>query len=164
MNLESMSKNTVTFLFELIKNEGLCRLLVNNDSTPFTTIVDNKTDLINPASPNAKIHPFPFDPDATTVDGSFIRVYYNKGTFNENEIIVNHDVIVDVIVARSLWLISDNKISMIRPYEIMGRVIDMLGEKSVCPNKLKFEGFQHLYVNTKFDCLRLYATDWSVET
>ena len=164
MKLESMSSNIVNIMLELIKNEGLCRLLVSNDSTPFVTPVSDRTILINPTSDKAKIFPYPFDIDATTADICEIRVYYNTGKFNENETIAESQLLIDVICARSLWLISDNNRSLIRPYEIIGRIIDMLGRNSLNTTvKLNFESYQHLYINTKYDALRLYCNYMSVE-
>lgn len=167
MKLESMSKNIVKIMGELIKNDGLNMLLVNNVSNPFDPTLPeiNPKKLIVPNNPFSKIYPYPFDPDATTTDASFIRVYYNDGAFNANEVIAEAQLHIDVIVAKSLWLIDDGTDALIRPYEIAGRVITMLGATSVGSKiKLKFDGYQHLYVNPKFDAIRLYANYMSVET
>lgn len=165
MKMESMSKNIVNIMTELAKNEGLARLLVNNVSNPFNTPVLDKNRLIIPDATESKIYPYPFDIEATVKDGSFIRVYYNNGDFNDNEVIAESQLHIDIIVARSLWLINDGSRSMIRPYEIMGRVIDMVGKRSLNSTiKLKFEGYQHLYINPKFDAIRLYSTYMSIES
>lgn len=165
MKMESMSKNIVNVMLELAKNEGLARLLVNNDVNPFLKPVNDKSVLINNSSDDSKIFPYPFSPDATISDSSFIRVYYNDGDFNENEVIAESNLHIDIIVARSLWLINDGERSMIRAYEIMGRVIDMVGKRSINSTvKLKFEGYQHLYINPKFDAIRLYCNYMSIET
>lgn len=160
MRMESMSKNVVAIMQQLTKNQGLARLLVNNDSTPFDTPVVDSNKLMM-----TKIFPYPFDPDAQTIDESFIRVYYNDGDFDEIEVIAESNLHVDIIVARSLWLINDGERSMIRPYEIMGRVMDSIGKRSLNSTiKIKFDSYQHLYVNPKYDCIRLYANYMSVET
>lgn len=165
MKMESMSRNIVNIMTELSKNEGLARLIVNNESNPFTKPVEDKSKLIIPNADESKIFPYPFNIEATIKDGSFIRVYYNNGDFNENEIIAESQLHIDIIVARSLWLINDGEKSMIRPYEIMGRIFDMLGKRSLNSTiKLKFEGYQHLYINPKFDAIRLYSSYMSVET
>lgn len=165
IKMESMSKNIVDIMFQLIKNEGLVRLLVNNESSPLAKDVTiDKKKLINPSSVESKILPYPFDVEATISDGAFIRVYYNDGNFNDNEVIAESQIHIDIICARSLWLINDNDKSLIRPYEIMGRVIDMIGKRSLNSTiKLKFEGYQHLYINTQFDAIRLYCNYMSVE-
>lgn len=167
MKFDSLSRNIVNILFELSKNEGLARLLVHEVGNPFDPSLPaiNKNNLIIPSSGEARIFPYPFDSEATVEDGCFIRAYYNTGQLGAGEIIAESEIHIDIIVAKSLWLISDNmKKSLIRPYEIMGRVTDMIGSRSNNTTiKLKFEGFQHLYVNPKFDCIRLYANYMSVE-
>jgi len=167
MKMESMPKNIVDIMFELTKNDGLAMLLINNESKPFDKPVSDsdKMNMIKPNSEKTKIFPYPFDTEATVTDGSFIRVYYNDGDFNENEVIAESQIHIDIICAKTLWLINDGTRSTIRPYEIMGRIIDKIGKRSLNSTiKLKFEGYQHLYINQKFDAIRLYASYMSVET
>ncbi|QOV08240.1 putative tail terminator protein [Bacillus phage Kirov] len=165
MRLDSLSKNVVKVMKTLCLNEGLVKLLANNQYNPFDTsipVIKNPYDLINPNSVNCKIKPFPFEVEATTQDGSYIRVYYNDAEFNENEVIAETRLHIDIICAKSLWLIEG---SMIRPYEILARVTNMVGQRAVGNNiKLKFNGFQHLAVNEKFDAIRLYSDYFTVET
>ena len=174
MKMESMSKNIVKIMVELANNDGLARLLINNNSTPFATSVD-KSKIITTNADESKIFPYPFDVEAQTEDGSFIRVYYNNGEFNSNEVIAESQLHIDIICARSLWLINSGNPtpqkpngdgeSQIRPYEIMGRVVDMVGKRGLSKTiKLKFDGWQHLYINTKFDAIRLYGNYMSVES
>jgi hypothetical protein len=148
---------------ELIKNDGLNKLLYNNAKNPFDPTlpaVNGNTLLMT------KIMPYPFDLEAQVEDGSFIRFYYNNGDFDGSEVIMESQLNIDIVVAKSLWLINDNnKQSLIRPYEIMTRIVDMLGKRSLNSTiRLEFEGWQHLSVNTKFDAIRLYANYFSVET
>lgn len=184
--INNLSSNIVNIMFELAKNDGLARLLVNenlpfdkskpniiNPST-FGTNKDDRMKLINPSNPDSKISPYPFDPEATIKDSAFIRVYYNQGEFNENETIQEMQLNIDIVVAKSLWLINggsktsqhpngDGK-SLIRPYEIMDRVVDIVGKRSFSNLiRVKFDGWQHLAVNTKFDAIRLYSDYFSVE-
>lgn len=172
MKLETMSKNIVNVVTTLSKNEMLGRLLTHDVPTPY--LIDlakpNPSDLINLTSSKAKIFPYPFDPEATEYDGSFIRVYYSTGEFNDNETIAESTLTIDVIVSKTLWLINDKAKptdrgqSLIRPYDIAGRVIDLVGKRSIGSSvKLKFQGYSHLYVNAKFDCIRLYADYMSIE-
>jgi hypothetical protein len=167
MRLESLSKNIVKIMFELSKNEGLNRLLTLNVDNPFDpnlSVVDG-VKLINPNSPQYCIKPYPFDVEAETAESSSIRVYYNDGDFNENEVISETRLHIDIIVAKDLWLINNGTDSLIRPYEILSRVTDMVGKRSLNSTiKLKFDGFQHLAVNTKFDAIRLYSEYYTVET
>ena len=161
-----MSNNIIDIMFTLIKNDGLLRLIVNNDDEPMSKPVNlSVKELINPKSNNSKILPLPFNENATKDEGTFIRVYYNDGELNENEVIADSQIHIDIICAKSLWLINDGNKSLIRPYEIMGRVMDMLGRRSVSPTiKLHFNTYQHLYINSKYDAIRLYCEYMSIET
>lgn len=167
MKLESMSKNIVSVVSTLSKNEMLGRLLTHDVSNPYdpSLIKPLPSDLINLKSTKAKIFPYPFDPEATEYDGSFIRVYYSSGEFNENETIADSTLTIDVVCSKTLWLINNGRESVVRPYDIAGRVIDLVGKRSIGSTvQLKFTGYSHLYVNSKFDCIRLYADYMSVES
>jgi len=168
MKLETMSKNVVSVVWTLAHNPMLGRLLTTDFADPYDVEkypAPDPKELMNPNSSDAKIFPYPFDADATTLDGSFIRVYYNDGDFNSNETIAEAQLHIDIIVSKDLWLIhNDRNESLIRPYDIMGRVIDLVGRRSIGKGaKIKFTGYQHLYVNTQFDCIRLTAEYMSVE-
>lgn len=167
MKLNNLSQHVVGVINELARNEGLIQLLINDVINPFDKDVDEnvKKNIANPNSNSCRLFPYPFDPEATIADSSFIRVYYNQGEFDESQTIQEMSMHVDIIVAKSLWLINDHnrKQRLIRPYEIMDRVVDMVGRRSVSPIKLNFTGWQHLSVNTKFDCIRLYSDYFSVE-
>ena len=166
MRTESMSNNIIDIILSLAKNDGLLRLIVNNDDEPMKKPVKlSVKDLIYPRNCNAKILPLPFDVNATEDESSFIRVYYNDGELNENEVIADSQIHIDIICAKSLWLINDGDKSLIRPYEIMSRVMDMLGRRSVNTKiKLHFNSYQHLYINSKYDAIRLYCEYMSIET
>jgi hypothetical protein len=167
MKIDTMSRNIVRILKLLSKNDMLVRLIANNQDNPLSHPVTLQTkDLINPRADDAKFLPFPFDVEAQTEDGSFVRIYYNQGEFNEGETISEAQLNIDIIVAKSLWLIYDDtkKESLIRPYEIMERIVDLLGRKGIGDIRLEIDGYQHLYINTKFDCIRLYCQYTSLET
>lgn len=163
-----MSRNIIRIINTLAKNDGLVRLLINNQGDPLSHEVTDhiKKNITKPSSEDARIFPYPYDEEATVEESSFIRVYYNDGTFNASETIADCDLHIDIIVARNLWLIHDNakNESLIRPYEIMDRVVDTLGRRGMGQVKVDISGFQHHYVNTKFDCIRLYCTYTSIET
>lgn len=172
MKLHTMSKNIVDILTMLSKSKELAKLLYFNVENPMMQPDANLpkwNELIRPSGVDAKIFPFPFDPDgSTSEDGSFIRVYYNDGEFNSNETVAESVLIIDVIVSNNLWLINNTNVlgkkeSLVRPYEIAGRVIEAVGRRSVSTVKLNFTGYKHHYVNTQFQCIRLYADYMSVE-
>lgn len=166
IKLGSLSKDVVKTMMALSKNEGIARLLVNHEENPFENPVgDNKVHLANPKSELCKIFPYPFDTTATENQGVSIRVYYNNGTLNENEVISEMQLHIDIIVSKDLWLINNGEESMIRPYEIMSRVVETIGRKGVgSAIRLDIDGWQHLSVNTKIDAIRIYCENFSVET
>lgn len=166
MKLHTMSKNIVNIMVTLANNEMLGRLLIHDVNNPYDLNLSKPemSSLIKPDSSMAKIHPYPFDPEATTEDGSFIRIYYNQGQFDSSEAIAEAEIHIDIVCSKTLWLIDNGRESLIRPYDIAGRVVELLGRHSIGKLvKLQFEGYQHMYVNTKFDCIRLYANYMSVE-
>uniref|UniRef100_A0AB39C6Z9 Uncharacterized protein n=1 Tax=Bacillus phage KoopaTroopa TaxID=3234046 RepID=A0AB39C6Z9_9CAUD len=163
MRFDSLSKNVVNVMKALSNNQGLLQLLVNDVENPFdpNLPVINGSNVINPKHALCRIKPYPFDVEATDTNGSFIRVYYNYGDLDESETISETTLHIDIVVAKELWLIKGN---MIRPYEIMARVIDMVGKRGVGTGiKLNINGFQHLAVNTKFDAIRITSEYMTVE-
>lgn len=163
MRFDSLSKNVVNVMKTLSNNQGLLQLLVNDVDNPFdpNLPVINPANVINPKHQLCRIKPYPFDVEATETNGSFIRVYYNYGDLDESEVISETTLHIDIVVAKELWLIKGE---MIRPYEIMARVIDMVGKRAVGNGiKLKMSGFQHLAVNTKFDAVRITSEYMTVE-
>lgn len=160
MKLESMSKNIVSILESLSKNEELRRVLALDVKNPYDRSNPSPTakELLKEGGANQRLFPYPFDLEATTLEGSFIRVYYNDFDFNSNEVIMESELHIDIIVSKSLWTINNGKESFIRPYDLASRVISLVGRRSVgAHRKIEFTGGTHMYVNTKFDCIRLYA-------
>lgn len=166
--LEFLSSTVVNIMTELGRDEVLSRLLLSNESDPYSYVLPSNYSnrIISPKDEICKISPTPFDPTAQEKSESFIRVYYNQGSFDSVEVILEPQLFIDVVVAKDLWLISNKntKQSLIRPYEIMGRIVSRVGRQSLNgKTKMKFSGFAHLSVNTKFDALRLYCDSFSVE-
>jgi len=175
MRLESMSKTVVSIVDTLSSNEELRRLLSLDTSNPYgqdRSLITSEDDIKKNNGVKQRIFPFPFEEDAQTKDGSFIRVYYNDADFDASEVIAESVLHIDIVVSKNLWLISGNRKDtngktqrLVRPYELAGRIIDLVGRRSISnSHKVKFTGLQHMYVNAKFDCIRLYAEYMSVET
>ncbi len=170
LKLERMSKNIVGLLTSFNDNEGIMRLVYNDVSNPLETELKiDKKKVRNPNSKESRIKPYPFDFDTTQTDGVSIRAYYNYGELNSNETVAESDLHIDIIVNKKLWLIN-SKVkgvpeSLVRPYEIMSRVVEVVGRSQ--PNttkRFKVNGFQHLSINADYDALRLYLSYFSVET
>lgn len=178
VKMNYLSDNIIKIMNELSKDEGLVKLLLNNEDCPIQTDLPNEfvlsgstndkkyRKIIKPNDDFCRISPIPFTPEAITDDNSFIRVYYNIGEFDGSEVINELQLNIDIVVAKSLWLIHDkdrNK-SQIRPYEIMARIVDRIGKRSGNPLiQVDFNGFQHLSVNTKFDAIRLYSEYFNIK-
>lgn len=181
MQLHRMSANIVDILKILSANPALGKLLYNDKDCPFNESLPaidkilgiGKGKLVDPSDIiKSNISPVPFNPEAYPSDRSFLRVYYNNGDFSPNEVISESQLHIDIVVANTLWLINDSVdgvkskgVSKIRPYEIMDRVIDLVGKNSLNSSvKLKINGWNHLYINNRFNSIRLYAEYMSVES
>lgn len=164
VKIHTMSKNIVNIMQALSYNDHLINmLLINENDIAFTNEnrpagFTNNSQIINQNDEFCRISPVPFDPEAQEEDKSFIRVYYSDGEFG-SEVVSVSNLVIDIIVAKSLWLIFDRNINqgLIRPYVIMDDIIDTIGRYSGSLVSIDFQGFRHLAVNTKFDAIRLYA-------
>lgn len=173
-----MSDDIVGIMNALRYNDRLVNLLIideteasfTNDNRPKNFIntddIDKKNiQIVKQDSAFCRIHPTPFNPEAEENDKTMLRIYYNQGEF-DSEIITESSLHIDIIVAKSLWLIYDESEGrqIIRPYEIIDCIIDTIGRRSGNPLvSINFTGYQHLAVNTKFDAIRLYSEDFNAE-
>ena len=174
LTIDRMSSNIVLVMEALAINESIFKLIYFKDGSPMkhdiqnpVTAEDKKArdifvngDIKNLNSSHNKITPLPFNPEAQENDEIFIRVYYNQGSITNNEIIHSSQMHIDIICAKSLWLVSDEVrgIALVRPYALMSRIMELVGNKND-NNEVKvgnFVGFQHLSVNQKFECIRMY--------
>lgn len=173
MKTSTLSKNIIQVMNALRYNDRLVNLalidnndiefVIGNRPSDFESNVDNmprkNLQIVNQNSKFCRILPTPFNPNAEDEDKTMIRVYYNQGDF-DGEIISQTSLFIDIIVAKSRWLIYDQaqQEQMVRPYEIMTEIIETIGRKSGNPLiTVNFTGWQHLAVNTKFDAIRLYS-------
>lgn len=174
LTIDRMSSNIVAVMNALSRNESIFKLLYFEDDKPMNhDIVNPQSDedkrakkvfidgsIKNLKSNNNRISPLPFDSEATTEDSIFVRVYYNQGTITSNELIHDTQMHIDVICAKSLWLMQDDvrQLGLIRPYALASRIMEEVGNRND-NNEIRvgnFVGFQHLTVNQKFECIRLY--------
>lgn len=174
LTIDRMSSNVILVMEALARNESIFKLLYFKDSSPFKHDIQNPIlqedvkarnvfvngDIKKINSVNNKITPLPFNPEAQENDEVFIRIYYNQGSIGSNEIIHSAQMHIDIICAKSLWLVDDEvrRIPLVRPYALMSRVMELVGNKND-NNEVKvgnFVGFQHLSVNNKFECIRMY--------
>lgn len=162
-SLHSMSSNVVDIMQVLSQNMGIRTLLYINDAMPFHPKHQDKiptpTELMSPKSNKRRIYPVSFNMNAQLDDRTEIRVYYNVGRFDSSGKHIDYNMHIDIICAKDLWLIQDHvkQKSLIRPYEIMSRIVDSTGKHNY--NGINLGApvqFQMLSVNEKFDALRIY--------
>lgn len=178
VKMRYMSKNLINSMIALSQDEGLMKLLLNNQDNPLScelpkgfigngkSNVKKFSKIIEQSSSYCRISPIPFSLDIKTEEGSFIKMYYQKGEFDNIEVVNNLSFNIDIIVAKKLWLIHDDLTDepLIRPYEIMDRVIDILGRNAIGNSyKLDITDFQHLAVNDKFDSIRIYCETYHIK-
>lgn len=150
IKLENLSSNLIYILNQTVTSQNLCKLLYYNDKDALT-----QTDIANTSTLKmTKIYPYPFNTQATTESCSQLNIYYPEGEI-KNRVIEYTDVYFDIVVAKELWLINDNKI---RPYEILKEIFTLFYEEIITSvGKLIFGKFYHIPVNIKFDAIRIRA-------
>lgn len=162
-SLNQMSNNIVDVMEALARNKGIRALLYINEDTPFSSEFDSRIpsyqEMISPVSEKRRISPVSFDMEAQQEDRSEIRVYYNVGRFDASGKYVDYNMHIDIICAKNLWMIKDpvKGKSLIRPYEIMSRIFDSIGQQNI--NQINIgrpTNFQMLSVNENFDAIRIY--------
>lgn len=154
MQIELLSNNIIIVLKEILKHQNICKLLYYNNSTPLS-----QEDLTLPANNLIlkKIFPYPFDSEVVTEDCSQVRIWYPSGKFKGGGNININNIFIDIVVSKSLFLINIDGKEKIRPYEIMKEILQIFNSDISTLGKLHFIDFFHLFVNEKFDMLRLRA-------
>ena len=154
MKIELLSENLIIILQEVMKQQNLCKLIKYNQSNPLS-----QTDLVLPASSllMTSIFPYPADVETITEDCVQLRCWIPGGKFAGADISIN-DIFMDIVVAKSLFLITIGGKPMLRPYVIMKELIDTFDGNSIATlGKLGFKTFAHLTANSKFDLFRIKA-------
>lgn len=151
VNIELMSDNLTLLLSEVIEVPEIVKYLTYNQKNPLS-----QPNVVSPSSLILKkIHPYPFDPIATTEDCTELRIYYPEGVFDSSGAVVETCVYIDIVVAKTLWLINDGK-AAIRPYMIMKYLFEHFHKKSIGTlGRVEFTNFAHLHINETFDAIRI---------
>ena len=162
VSMGHMSNNVVDVMKSLADNYGIRALLYIDEDNPLDKehreIVPNSLEILKQNSDKNRISPVSFNMDAQIDDRTEIRVYYNIGRFSTEGRHIDYNMHIDIICAKNLWLITDvlgN--SKIRPYEIMSRIFDVIGQRNI--NQINIGRpvqFQMLSVNERFDAIRIY--------
>ena len=172
-SLHNMSNNIVDIMSALAQNTGIRTLLYIDEEEPFhdkyEDMVPTPQEILSTKSDKRRIYPVSFNMNAQVDARTEIRVYYNIGRWDKSGKHIDYNMHIDIICAKDLWLIRDliKGKSLIRPYEIMSRIIDSTGRHNINGLNLgRPVQFQMLSVNESFDALRIYynTTDISGNT
>ena len=156
MRLKQLSPTLITIMDEILKNENLCKLLqYGNKGNPFAEPdITNKDSLIM-----SKIFPFPFDNQVTTEEGIQLRIYYFDRGITANNTVTNVIIHFDIVCSKSrdTWLMNDGEMKF-KPDEIVSEITDHFSDKIIKNiGKLNFQRGYNVYVNDKFDIIRLVS-------
>jgi hypothetical protein len=155
MKLELLSDNLIIILQEIMKQQNLCKLINYNESTPLA-----QTDLVLPASSLLRTSLFPYSSDDETIveDCVQLRVWVYTGNFKGADISIN-DVFLDIVIAKSLFLITIDGEPKLRPYEIMKELINTFDGINISTlGRLNFKTWHQLSFNeSKFITFRIRA-------
>ena len=162
VSMGHMSNNVVDVMKALADNYGIRALLYIDEDNPLDKEhkedVPNSLDILKQNSDKNRISPVSFNMNAQVADRTEIRVYYNIGRFSTEGRHIDYNMHIDIICAKNLWLITDALgNSKIRPYEIMSRIFDVVGQRNI--NQINIGRpvqFQMLSVNERFDAIRIY--------
>ena len=162
VSMGHMSNNVVDVMKALADNRGIRALLYIDDDKPLDKEhredVPSSSEIIQPNSEKNRISPVSFNMKAQIPSRTEIRVYYNIGRFSTEGKHIDYNIHIDIICAKDLWLIKDTLgNSKIRPYEIMSRIFDVVGQRNI--NQISIGRpvqFQMLSVNESFDAIRIY--------
>ena len=162
VSMGHMSNNVVDVMKALADNYGIRALLYIDEDNPLDKEhredVPSNLEIIKQNSDKNRISPVSFNMNAQIDDRTEIRVYYNIGRFSTEGRHIDYNMHIDIVCAKNLWMITDtNGNSKIRPYEIMSRIFDVIGQRNINQINIgKPVQFQMLSVNERFDAIRIY--------
>lgn len=168
VSMGHMSNNVVDVMKALADNYGIRALLYIDEDNPLDKehreVVPNSIEILKQNSDKNRISPVSFNMDAQIDDRTEIRVYYNIGRFSTEGRHIDYNMHIDIICAKNLWLITDTLgNSKIRPYEIMSRIFDVVGQRNINQINIgKPVQFQMLSVNERFDAIRIYFNTYDI--
>jgi len=155
VGFDFLSPALLDILNQAVQSQNLVKYLYYNTQTPLqgADITDVSSLLYN------QVFPSPFDTTIEQEDCSQLRVFYQTGKIQNDMVVDNINVIFDIIVAKSLWLINDgNGNSQVRPYMIMSELEKQFRNQSVGrAGRLLFQSFDHIMVDKMFNGIRLTA-------
>lgn len=174
---DNLSKSIIAVMNALGKNDDILTIINHDIAKPFTrelTDVERRKST-NPISTGAKILPYPFTPETQIKEGSTIRAFFPSGNFEHDKaqsVWLNADLVVDIIVSKTLWLMSDEEgRDVVRPYRLMSEVTHELTDRNMDKESelyktigaIGLSNFEHLSVNADWEAIRLFFSFNNVE-
>lgn len=157
-NFDRLSKNIITIIDEILKNQRLVNYLAIDGDNPSTSSpVPPKT--IAPKGASERIFPHPFD--ITFKDGvrSQLHIYYPEVDFENNGHAGVILILFDIVVHKDIWLLMDKGEKVIRPYQIGSLILESFKDKNIHGlGEIHFVKAKHAVVNEQFEGFRLIAS------
>lgn len=157
MNFEKLSENIITIIGEVLKDKKLINYIGWNGDNPSQQSIDPLA--IAPKGASERIFPYPFDVNFKEDIRTELHIYYPNLKFESNGHAGRTVVLFDIVVHKSVWLLTDNGKKIIRPYEIANLILNIFKDKNIKNlGKLHFVEADHTVVNEEFEGFRLIAT------
>jgi hypothetical protein len=156
MNFERLSSNVITIIAEVLKNQKLVNYLGWNGDHPSAKSIVPST--IAPKGANERILPYPFDTSYKADVRSQLHIYYPSMVFENNGNAGVALVVFDIVVHKSIWLLTDADKRVIRPYQVANFIMQSFKGKSIEGlGELHFIKADHTVINEQFEGFRLVA-------
>jgi hypothetical protein len=156
MNFERLSSNIIVVINEILKNQNLVNYIGwTSDNPSSQSIVPSS---IAPKAPNERIFPYPFDTNYKGDVRTQLHIYYPSFTFENNGKASQVVMLFDIVVHKSIWLVTDNGKKLIRPYQIAKLLVDTFKDKHIDGlGEIHFIQGSHTIINDQFEGFRLVA-------
>lgn len=156
MNFERLSSNLIAIIGEVLKNKNLVNLIGWNGDNPYSQAIIPSS--IAPKGQNERVLPYPFDITYKEDVRTQLHIYYPSLTFLNNGQASQVFMMFDIVVHKSIWLVTDNGTRLIRPYQIAKHIVDIFKDKKITGvGEIHFLEGAHTVVNEQFEGFRLVA-------
>lgn len=157
MDFERLSSNIISLIDEVLKNKNLVNYIGFDGDNPSSQSISAKS--IAPKGEKERILPYPFDTSFNEDVRTQLHIYYPNLAFQNNGHASQVVVFMDIVVHKSIWLLTDKGKKLIRPYQIAKFIVDTFKDRNI-PNvgKIHFLEGAHTVINNQFEGFRLVAT------
>ncbi|MCR8994650.1 hypothetical protein [Brevibacillus laterosporus] len=157
MDFERLSSNIISLIDEVLKNKNLVNYIGFDGDNPSVQSISPKS--IAPKGEKERILPYPFDASFSEDIRTQLHIYYPNLVFQNNGHASQVVVFMDIVVHKSIWLLTDKDKKLIRPYQIAKYLVDTFKDKDILNiGKIHFVEGVHTVINNQFEGFRLVAT------